>query len=228
MILELEISTVWYPIFCGKTSELQMDQDEIEVTHVNSGINREYVPGMSSFTVNHSGVTVLDNTENRIALSYLVQEAQRRQILSYRLTSTDQDGNTQAITFDAFLRNAVLSRDITQWSQSNISLRVTGGVSFTTVEPPGTPTCEQEPTIYTTLAEAATTVVSALLIPGVGETITILHVSRSGSTYYETSGTPGNLEFAYDDSTGTISFMLEGNPAAPDLEPISIEYKIET
>lgn len=229
VVVTMKIGAVFYPIFCGKAKDFPLEQDEIEVTHVNSGSAREYVPGMSNFLLNISGITVLDNTENRVSILYLMQQAIRRSINTYRLLFTDQDGDTAYILFDAFIRNAIPSGDVTQWSQSSVTLRVTGEIEFgTTVPPPVTPTCEQEPTIYTDLPDGVLYVQDALLIPGVGETITILHVSRSGTTYYESAGTPGNLEFQYNSTLGRIIFQVAGNPAAPDLEPVSVEYKIET
>lgn len=230
VVTQMLVEGVWYPIFCGKSAELTLNQDELEVTHVNSGISREYVPGMSNATLSVAGVTILDNTESRISNLYLMQNAIRRSINSYRVLYTDQDGDQITATFSAFWTSGSITRDVTSFSQSNVTMRITGDITFSTpITPPVPPSCEVEDPIITTLAEGANTVVSALLIPGVGETITILHVTRSGMTHYETSGTPGSLEFAYDDTTGTISFdpANPGNPAAPDLEPVSIEYKIE-
>lgn len=226
---EMEIAGIWYPVFCGKTAEKVTEQDEIEVTHVNSGSAREYVPGMSNFVVNATGVSVLDNSDGKISPFYLDQVAIRRSINTYRLRPIDQSSNTLTITFSAFVRSVNISRDVTQWSQCSVSLRVTGELTYSTVIPePAIPTCEQAPTLYKDLADGSLFIQDALLVPGAGETINILHVSRSGSTYYETSGTPGNNEFQYDSVNGKIIFQNAGNPAAPDLEPVSIEYNVET
>lgn len=229
-ITQILISGIWYPFFCGKTAELSANQDEIEVTHVNSGADREYVPGMSNHTISFAGVTVLDNTENRISWEYIVQSAQRRSIHSLRTLLTDQDGDQRVISYSAFFTSGTLSRDVTQWSQSSINMRITGALTFESpATPPTPPSCEIEDPIYTVLVEGAIEVTSALLIPGVGETITILHVTRSGVTLYETTGTPGNLEFRYVSVTGKIQFdpANPGLPPFPDNEPVSIEYKIE-
>jgi hypothetical protein len=226
---EMLISSVWYPVFCGKTAEKVTEQDEIEVTHVNSGSSREYVPGMSNFIVNATGVTTLDNTSGKISPFYLDQLAIRREINTFRLRPIDESSNTLTITFSAFVRSINISRDVTQWSQCSVSLRVTGEITYsTTIPDPAIPTCEQAPTLYKDLPDGSLFITDPLLIPGVGETITILHVSRSGSTYYETTGTPGNNEFVYTSATGRITFQNVGNPADPDLEPVSVEYKIET
>jgi hypothetical protein len=229
VVVTMLISGNYYPIFCGKAADLPLEQDEIEVTHVNSGADREYVPGMSNYLLNVSGVTVLDNTEGRLSVLYFMQLAVRRTINTYRVVFTDQDGDTAYISFDAFIRNTSVNRDVVQWSQSSLTLRITGNLTFgTTIVDPTPPTCEQEPTIYTTIPDGVLYASSALLIPGVGETITILHVSRSGMTYYESGGSPGNMEFQYNSALGRIIFQYAGNSAAPDLEPVSIEYKIET
>lgn len=229
-ITQILISGVYYPFFCGKTAELSLVQDKIEVTHVNSGSARESVPGMVEWSLSFAGVTILDNTEARISWEYMVQAATRRTIHSMRTLLTDQDGAQRAFTYNAFITNGNLSRDVTQWSQSSLQMAISGDVSFADpVAPPAPPSCDIEPTIYTTLAEAATFITSALLIPAVGETITILEVTRSGLTHYETTGTPGSLEFKYTSATGKVEFdpLNPGNPAAPTLEPVSVEYKIQ-
>lgn len=229
-VFSMYIAGVYYPVFCAKTFERVLNQDEIEVTSVNSGSDREYVPGMSNSTISASGITQINNNEGKVSIFYLDQLAIRRSINAYRVLCTDQDGNTIFITFNAFIVNSTLSKDTTAWSQSSASFRITGAWTFgTVVPPPVVPDCEVQPTIYTTLADGATGVTNALLIPGVGETITILSVSRSGSVHYETVGTPGSLEFKYTSGTGAIDFdpTNPGNPADPDLEPVSIEYKIE-
>lgn len=231
VVVAMKIGVDYFPIFCGKTAELPIEQDEIEVTHVNSGSDREYVPGMSNALLNVTGVTVLDNTENRISPIYLAQLSIRRTIGDFRMLLTDQDGDQQAITFSAFVRNINISRDVVQWSQSNVTLRITGALTFSSViDPPGPVTCEEEDPLYFTLAEGVAYVESALLKADVGETITILHVSRSGTTYYETAGSPGNLEFQYTEvgANGRITFQYPGFAADPDLEFVSVEYKIET
>lgn len=64
----------------------------------------------------------------------------------------------------------------------------------------------------------------------------IICVTRNGTTYYKTSGSPTNVQFSYDASSGTISF----DPTQPFIErprlglenklklrdKISVKYKI--
>lgn len=229
LIFNMMIDGIPYPIFCAKTAFLDSSQDKIEVTHVNSGPHRNWVPGMSDSQINVVGLSLLNNDEGKISPFYLQQLSVRRSINEYLITATDQDANSIAITIQAFILNVNVGKDTVAWSQASLTLQPTEEWVYSSViPPPGTPTCEQMPTIYDELAEGSTTYINALLIPGVGETITILHVSRAGTTYYETSGTPGNLEFKYTSGTGTIEWENPGNPADPDLEQISIEYKVET
>lgn len=226
-VFSMYVGGIYYPVFCAKTFERVLNQDKIEVTHVNSGSSREYVPGMSDAQVTASGITQINNDEGKISIFYLDQLAIRRSIQTFRILCTDQDGGTISITFSAFVLTTTLSKDTVSWSQCSATFQITGDWAFSSVVPaPVAPECEVQPTLYKTLAEAATSVNDALLIPGVGETITIISVSRSGFVHYETAGTPGSLEFKYTSGTGLIAFD-PANPGNAGGEPVSIEYKIE-
>lgn len=226
VIVSKLIDGIYYPVFCAKTADFPLEQDEIEVTHVNSGVMREYVPGMGNAMINCAGVTVLDNSENRVSIFYLIQQSIRREIGTYRMRFTDQDGDTQAIVVNAFIRSANVTKDVIAWSQSSVSLRVTGEISLGDVNPPVPPACDVEDPVPMTLAESAVSVSSVLLIPGVGETITILWVDREGLGFSETSGTPGHRQFRYESSTGTIYFDTNA-PGAPGGEIVEVGYKVE-
>lgn len=228
VIFSMLVDGNYYPFFCGKTGVLDLNQDKIEVTHVNSGAHRNYVPGMSDSQFTVTGVTLINNDEHKVSVAYLDQLAIRRSINTYRVLMTDQDGTTLSISFSAFVLNTNLSRDVVSWSQSSATFQITDDWTFSSIIPsPVIPVCEEKDPIFDSLADGATVYTNALLIQGVGETLTILGVSRSGTTYYETTGTPGNLEFKYNSAAGTITFLNPGNPASPSLEPISINYKIQ-
>lgn len=228
VIVSMLVDGNYYPIFCGKTAALDLNQDKIEVTHVNSNAHRNFVPGMSDSQLTVQGVTLINNDDHKVSVNYLSQLAIRRSINTYRVLMTDQDGTNLSILLSAFVLNTNLSRDVVAWSQSSVTLQVTDDWEFSSVIPPPViPNCEEQDPIYGTLADGSAVFTSALLIQGVGETITILNISRSGTNYYETSGTPGNLEFKYNSAAGTITFQNVGNPAAPDLEPVSVNYKLQ-
>lgn len=227
VIVSMLIDSTYYPIFCARSAELPIEQDEIELTHVNSGIAREYTPGLMNATCTISGVTVLDNSENRISNLYLMQQGIRRQINSFRMLLTDQDGDQQAITFSAFLRSALIAKEVTQWSRSDVTFRITGEINFgSPVNPPVQPACDIEDPLSFIMAEGANSITSPLLIPGVGETFTILWVDREGIGFTVIVGTPGHRQCTYNDTTGTITFDTNA-PAAPGGEVIDIGYKIE-
>jgi hypothetical protein len=227
VIVSMLVDGDYYPIFCGKTADLGLVQDKIEVTYINSGAHRNYVPGMSDSTLSVNGVTLINNDEHKVSVLYLSQLAIRRSINTYRVLLTDQDSTQVSVSFSAFVLSTNLSRDAIAWSQSSVVFQITDDWTFSTIIPPPTePTCEMQDTLYKTLASSDTYVTDSLLIPASGETITIISVSRSGTVYYETSSTPGSLEFKYTSASGKIEFDPL-NPGNPGGEPVSIEYKLE-
>lgn len=226
MVAQVEIDSVWYPVFCAKTVEFTNEQDEIETTTINSGISREYLPGMNNATMTCGGVAQMIN-DTKVGVVYLLQESIRRTMLSMRIYMTDDEGTVRQLTFNAFVRSLSISRERASYAQSSATFRISGAIGISTpIAPPTPPSCEVQDTLYLELAEGATSVQDNDLIEGVDETITILSVSRAGTTHYETTGTPGSLEFSYDETTGTITFDST-NPGNSGGEEISIEWKIE-
>lgn len=202
VIIELLVGASYYPVFCGKTMEYSQNQELIEVTSINSGYSREYEAGMTTADLSITGVTILDNTGGRIAVTYLMQEGVRRVPQTMRIRMTDDDGGTLQIAFSAIVVNNTLSRSFGSYSQSSTQLKVTGdAVISSVIAPPGL-VCPEEP-LYIDVVAGASSVHSALL-----ETagITILEVDRSGMQFNETSGTPGNAEFRYGGTDGYIYF----------------------
>ena len=202
VIVELLIGAAYYPIFCGKTMEYTQSQELIEVTSINSGYSREYESGMTTADLNISGVTILDNTGNRIAVTYLMRESVRRVPQTMRIRLIDDDAGTIQIAFSALVVTNTLSRSYGTYSQSTTQLKVTGdAVISSVIAPPGL-TCPEDP-LYIDVVAGASSVHSALL-----ETagITILEVCRSGMQFNQTSGTPGNAQFRYGGTDGYIYF----------------------
>ncbi len=221
VIVSLKISGTFYPVFCAKSATLTSNQDEIEVTHINSGADREYVPGMGNATLDVSGITTIDNSNSRVSLPYLLQAAQRRQLFDMRMLLTDEDGNPLAITFTAFSTTRSLTKEMVSYSQSSISFRITGSIATSTVIPdPEIPPCDAEDPLYLTLAEGDTEVSDVLLEQ---DGVVILGVSREGTVYTQTAGSPGNLQFRFTALTGAVDFQNAGNPGG---ENIWILYKL--
>jgi hypothetical protein len=223
LIYAIKIDTTYYPIFCAKTSELSTDQEEIETTSVNSGRAREYIPGMSASTLACTGITTLDNSGGQISPFYLNQAGNRQTIWEIRAVATDDDGNILVLMFDAFITNVTVSKQVGSYSQSSASFRISGEVAYSNAIPtPTDPVCDIADPLYKTLAEAATSVTDALLA---ATGVEIIGVWRSTDAYTEVVGTPSSGQFAFDGTTGTISFDPT-NPGAPGGEPVHVVYKV--
>jgi hypothetical protein len=134
----LEVSGVYYPVFCGKSMRLSKSTEEIETTNITSGSERDYLPGMSSALMDVGGVTILDNTENRIAIGYLMQIQAAKTIANWKITKTDNDGDVLLYTFSGFIRESSFDKSQSpSYSQSAIQVRICGGYTVGAILPPG-------------------------------------------------------------------------------------------
>src|SRR5574343_56785 len=199
IVCSMYVTDNYYPVFCGKTAEFTINQDEIETTSVNSPNSREYVPGMMNATLSMTGVTTLDNTNGRVSVLYLMQQSIRRSVQDLIITLTDDDGSDIVISFSAIITTTGFNRDVASYSNSNVTFRITGPVTFDTVITPPTP--EEVFSIYLNTVAGLTSVSDSDLIG-----VDILQVARTGSTHNETTGTPTGRQFKYTSVSGTISF----------------------
>lgn len=219
VIIELLVSATYYPFFCGKTMEFSPKQELIEVTSVNSGVSREYEPGMRTTSLNITGVTILDNSENRISLTYLM--GVMGSILTMRIRLIDDDGDGVQISFQALITSLGLSRSFGSYSQSGVDMTITGNVTYTPIDPPPGIICF-EPPLYIDCVAGATSVTDPLLD---NDDAVVLEVCRSGLQHNETNGTPGNQQFHFNPITGIINFDAT-NPFNAG-EVIYVLYKID-
>lgn len=214
-IIELSVSGTFYPVFCCKSFEYAQVQEVVEVTSINSAFSREYVPGMTTATLNVTGITVIDNSGGQISIFYLMQESVRRAIQSMRISLTSDDGGTLQILFNAIITSNTLSRERASMSQSVSGFIVTGVPTLSVVVPPsgslpsggsssGGVNLEIQLPLYIDVVAGQTSVHDALLeVAGV----VILEVDRSGVQHDETTGTPGNRQFTFGGvGVGTINF----------------------
>lgn len=226
---QMEIDSVWYDIFCAKDLVLRYDGEEIETTTVNSTRSREYVPGMNSWLLSISGVTESDNSEGRVSLLYLLQEAMRTEIHSMRVFMTDRNGTTKAVTFSGFLRSGEFTGNAFGMSNCDAEFRITGSPSLgTPVDPPAPPDCELEDTIYLRESDGGITagqyIANSALLQQTG--VEIIAVIRSGPMYDYTTGTPSGMQFTHDLPNGDIIF--DSNITFNSGEWVAILYKIVT
>ena len=203
-IVEMEVSSVFYPIFCCKSFEFVQNQEVIEITSVNSPLSREYEPGMATGTLNVAGVTIRNNTGGRISILYLIQESIRRAVQSMRITLTDDDGGISYLTFTALITSNTLSRQFGAYSQSVTGFVITGTPLLSDVISPPTACSTTQTPLYIDVVLGASSVHSALL-EAAG--VVILTVARSGVVYNKVPGTPGNFEYRFGGvGVGTIVF----------------------
>ncbi len=204
---EMKVGSNYYPILCGQTLDFNIQQEMIEVTNVNSGAWRDYEAGMSSGTCQIGGVTILDNSEGRIADGYLLQTSVRRTKQDFKVTKTDDDGDTLVYTFKGLIEDNGFNKAIGSYSKSNITIRICGPVATSTIPPP--PSGDE--VVYGDYwnFSAGNTSISGTSVEHGYDLIdkVVLSVDREGTGHdIITSGTPGNRECKHNDTTGDISF----------------------
>jgi hypothetical protein len=225
--LEQKIGEDWFPLLCAKEVGLSYNQDKIETTNVNSGRNREYVPGMSNASLSITGVTHINSGNGRIPVGFVIENA--ASINTYRLTLTDNNTspNQMVVTAQGFLETANITGPRGGLSNSSLSIALTGGLEFSeSVEPPGEPVCDIADTLYIDAVAGANTVHSEDLEAPIGFNVVVLLVSRSGDVYTSTTGTPTNMQYSFNQATGIITFDA-GRPFEAG-EVVTVLYKVVT
>lgn len=226
IIGSMNIDDTYYPIFCGKTLSFNLDQDELETTSVNSGVSREYIAGMANAVMNITGVTILDNTESRISIAFLQQQSIRQAVQEWQIQLTDDDGSIIYYLFEGIIRNTSFTKALPGYSQSDLTVRITGDINITTIAPPPPPGSPE--IIYSDwwTMDAGNTYIDGLSdVHGYGlQGVTILEVDREGANYdIITSGTPGNRQATHNNTTGVISF----DPTNPSMgETVFVLFKV--
>lgn len=215
VVFSVFVIDTWYPMLCAKSGAFDTEQDEIEVTSINSGSDKEFIPGMRSSTLSLNGVTRIDNTDGTVSVFYLMQQA--RSVLPMRASLTNNGGTNIALTFNGMISHTGFTKD--GISQSSLRVRISGAITHGTIVTPPVPATEFS--IYINAVAGQSSVSSASL-----DGVTVLAVARSGFIHNSTSGTPGNMQFKYTDGagTGTISFDTT-NPFAAG-EVIYVLYRV--
>lgn len=220
------VSSVDIAIGCATSIQYEYENELILKTDRNAGLFRKKRVRISDCRASVTGLTSLvDNSETK-SLFYFFQEGVRRSELDLKILFEDEDGVQKQITGSFLIQAIQVSGDPSAFSEFTINFEGTGDIAFSdpSTDSPGLLACQLQPTIYIDLAEGATEVTDALLET---EGATILWVTREGTGFQETnSDPPGNGEFYFDDTTGSIVFLSPGNPASPNLERIAIGWYI--
>lgn len=132
----LKVGSEYYPLFCGKTLNFGIQQEELETTNIASGSYKDFEAGMSSAMMEVGGVTILDNSDGRIAASYLMQQGVRRVKQDWKITKTDNDGGILIYTFKGIILSTGFDKSIPGYSQSFVSVRVCGAIESDIIPPP--------------------------------------------------------------------------------------------
>lgn len=224
VIVNLVIDTVPYPIFCATDMEFRLKQDIVLATSASTGSYRQKrLRGLCEWSVTTSGLTKIDNTDGQVSFFYLLQEAIRGQEQSIQIDFTDEEGNDQSLSGSVIIPELGINGPASDWSSASVTFEGTGAISMVPVEPPVPSECEQEDTLYIDAVEGEDSVHHDLLEQ---TGVVILAVARTGAVHYETSGTPGALEFQTDLPNGDIYFD-PGNVFNAG-EWVAVEYKIQT
>lgn len=206
----------YIPIFCAKTAEMVKTFDEIEATTVTSPNAREYRPGLSNTTVTVSGVTTIANDTQKISWFYLNQLGDVRDLVQLQMSWVDEDGNVIGLRFDAMIRDLSISGNMNEWSQSSVTMRVSGAMTPTeTLDPPVVPEFNELSDWWETVADQSFVAVGSVTSGRYNYTLTdddiVLEVDREGTQHDEVTGTPGNRQYRWN----TSLVRIEVDPANP-------------
>lgn len=194
-LLQLKIDGDYYDIFCAKSGEFLIEQEEREVTTITSGSDREFNAGMSAGTLTASGLTTIDNAEDKISALYLMQQSVRRQKLEWRCFFTADNGDTQQATFSGIIRSVSIPKDGFAYVSSTLVVRISGAVTFSDIVVGPTTSYEYFSDYWDTVnGQNYVTGASSGEYTGTAYTLTdtdtVLMVDYEGTSFNLVTGTP--------------------------------------
>lgn len=212
-VMEILLSSNWYPILCQSEMTFSLKQEVILKTGPNSGLFREKTTRFAEASATVSGLTSIDNWTN-ISFFYIIQESVRTQTQTIRLKYRDQAGNGKQISGNAVIVNSELGTKIGDFALGTIDLEFSGefDIEDVTSPPPGTIQ------IY---SDTWNVVAGQNWIDGysysnlfgytIDEMTAILEVDRSGIQYdfvgYASGTVVGNRQVKYNNSTHRLEFQ---------------------
>lgn len=206
----------YYPVFCATDMSYDFEVEEIEVSTVTSGVDKEFRPRMRSSNISVTGVSKVDNTDGQICFLWLAANAASGTIYGVELSFTDDEGNVGYIYADVFIRSGNVTGPVSGFSTASVIFRVTGSSVFTDTPAP-------TPDGFTELSDYWQTVNGQNYISGassgaadgtnytLGADDTPLIVFMEGAQYNLTTGTPtvGLAECKFTSGTGRITFPTD-------------------
>lgn len=219
--VEALVNGVYVVIGCAVSCSFEFDNELIGKTDVNAGLSRKKRVRISDNRGSVQGLTTLENSATRLTVFYFLQEAIVRAEQTMRFVFTDEGGGTKYITGVFLVKTVGITADVSAFSEFDLQLEGTGGVTIGTVDPPPDLFCPElfSDTWETTPGE---TEISGPGLEGRSyEGDEILVVFREGLEHEYTAGVPGNREYSYDGVN--ISFDPT-NPFNPD-ERVNVVWK---
>ena len=143
-----------------------------------------------------------------------------RSVQDMRIRLTDDDGTTLQISFQALITTNNLSRAVGTYSNSSVSMTVTGGITVGPVDPPAPIEIDVYSDTWATVngqnyVDGASLGISPSAIANggaftLGATDTLLEVKVEGTEFdLITSGAPGNRQCKFNTSTFVLIFATD-------------------
>lgn len=209
-LLSIKIDGEYYPALCAISMSLSVSRDVVESTSATTGNWRQYrLRRLNSWTVSLSGLTKVDNTDGQVSWFYLLQAGDGA--FDIQLIFEDSSGNTQVMEGSAIIPSQTIEANVSGFSTATVDFQGTGTPTFANIiTGPSDPICDVQETIPSLLNEGAVYATAPeLMLSGSN----VLWVTREGTGYTETTGTPGNLQFRVDYAAGRIYFS-PSNPGS--------------
>lgn len=198
-------------IGCATSCSIEYINEIIGKTDANAGLFRKKRVRISDVRISVQGVLISESEPTRLSAWHFLQEAIRRSERDMRMVFTDELGNDKAITGKFIVSTQSFVADVNAFTDFDIQMEGTGGIAITEIAPPGEVVCPEWARDWWNTTPGTSTIngLSQGGLTYAGKEL--IAVFRSGAPLNETTGTPGNMEYAYDgtdidvDPTNTFS-----------------------
>lgn len=218
-VVSMLVDGVYYPIFCATGMSLNISQDTVLATTVDSA-RVPRLRGLYNWEISVSGLTKVAN-DGQISWFYLAQQSIRGVEQTIKFDAYDKDGNIQTISGQMIIPALGFASSAGNFATADVTFVGAGNLSMEIVPPPVPPDCMIEDTLYINTTEGEFSLdFSELEVDGAE----ILWVVRTTDTHYPTAFSPGNLQYRWVPGTSTVEFDPL-NPFNPG-EFVSVGYKV--
>jgi hypothetical protein len=201
-----KVSGEYITIGCADRCSFQLVNEIIGKTDVNAGLYRKKRVRLGDCNGSVDGIITTESSATRLSVFHFLQEAIRRSEIDMQFVFEDVSGGVKVVQGLFLVSTIGLSSDVNNWSDFNLLLEGTGGLSVTAIDPPGDVTCESIKSDWWTTTEGLSGIAgtghAGLSFAGHD----VIEVDREGLQYdIITTGTPGNRQAKYTGGS-TITF----------------------